>query len=896
MRISSLLISLATFQAVSSLATALPPAAVFYCDDMAWTGKPFALSLPGAQSGVKSWKISLDDESVPAKGDDTSVSLTCPKSGLYHLSVTAELESGKVEPVPVDYARLVLENHPESYFRFGDSPAIQDSTMDPSPALDPVVLPWGGHAARFDNQNSAISLSHVLPEPTDQFSVEFWLQPKDLKTRQEILSPASLNGRDIFIANGSLHFQVYGGHEYSAPFPATLQTGAWHHFALTYDRCQLFPYQNTARFYMDGILAGEYRLDVRDTGPVILPSAYVGSTWQGQNRLQGAIAELAVYDRLIRPDYVFAQSQRFAYPSDRLITVVPVVVQPFTVDAPRITQDMDIYLDPAAEADNGPTLNHAINEAQPGTRLKIINQATGKPGGTFNFSSIAPGGRWTAIQVMGKEDLEIDGGGALFNFKTDATQITVLKCTRVALRNFSVDLDQSKFRVGVYARILKLNEATGDVSFQFVRGCDLAPDRDVPDTISMWRWRPQDPKTFRLCPGPYFKTGEVFTAKPVRDPSDRSIMTTTLKPGQGKLLEQLAAFQKGTNLFLINNARFENKVVSLYNCEHIIFDRINFYACLGMVFLSSDLNHLQVSHCKIGLPPGVTVADRPLAAGADGYHFHETQGCILFEDNEIALTDDDPISIKDGVWRDVSAVSTNSLKTGKGFKTGDQIVIYGYDFSPLGGGTVVSSSDGIVTLDQPLPADLPAKFLAMNLAQHTYNWIIRNCYFHDYYGRLMLYTPHGIAEGNTIMGSYFHLGASCANFDSSGISSNVVVRNNLFIDTFADTGIWGSESQLPVFKNIVLANNSFIGRELRLNNTGDAWVVNNYFEIHPGTKEKDLMAVYCLRSQQATIENNCQAGNSLGSFQLDLGKNTTTTSISGNSYVELPQTPDDTQK
>jgi hypothetical protein len=426
--------------------------------------------------------------------------------------------------------------------------------------------------------------------------------------------------------------------------------------------------------------------------------------------------------------------------------------------------------------------------------------------------------------------------------------------------------------VAVYARLLRVDEATGAIAFQFVRGMSLLPDRDVPRDIGMWRWRPQDPHTFRLTEGPYFKTGEAFENAPARDACDPSIMTATVPlPNHRKLLGELAAYRRGANLFLINDANFANKEVGIWHCQNVTFDGISFYASLGMVFLSSDLDHLRINGCRIGLPPGLTVADRPLAAASDGYHFHETQGFILFENNEIALTDDDPISMKDGVWRDVRATGKTTLRTGPGFAAGDTIQLYRCDFSPLAVMKVAASENGLTTVDRPLPADLPEKFLAQNTREHTDNWIIRNNDLHDYYGRLMLYTPHGIVEGNSVENSYVHIGASCAGFDNAGIASDIVVRDNLFLDTTADTSIWGADSRQPVFKNVVFVNNSFIRQPLRLNNTGEALIVENYFESMP-EKDKAATAIEYFRSQDATIEDNWQAG--APEFGLNPGKST----------------------
>ncbi len=384
-------------------------------------------------------------------------------------------------------------------------------------------------------------------------------------------------------------------------------------------------------------------------------------------------------------------------------------------------------------------------------------------------------------------------------------QLCVRQCTRIAFRKFSIDLDQDKFRVGCYARILDVDPTTGIVRFQFVHGKDLTPDRTVPPKISMWRWRSYDPKTLRILGGTgmFFQTGDVFHEQMTRDPADPSILIG--HTSNAKMLDALQKYRAGANLLMVNNADFRNTSVSLWDrCSQVTFDHLNFYATLGMVFLSSEYDHMHVTHCRIGLPPGETAADRPLASGADGFHFHENQGYTLFDDNEITLTDDDPISIKDGIWRDLAATGPNTIHV-KGFSVGDEIELYANDLTPLNFKTVVTAvNHGDITVSTPLPASLPKTFLAQDHRQHSFNWVLKDSYFHDYYGRFLVYTPWARITGNRITKSYLHLGTGAASFDGGGISSHVLVDNNILIDTNADTGLWGISSSYPVFQDITL--------------------------------------------------------------------------------------------
>jgi hypothetical protein len=490
----------------------------------------------------------------------------------------------------------------------------------------------------------------------------------------------------------------------------------------------------------------------------------------------------------------------------------------------------------------------------------VVNAATHAPGGRFYFSSLAPGHDWSSLRVFGKTDFELDGEGADFIFRTNVCQLSVKGSTRIAFRNFSFDLDQDEFRAGCYARILDVDPSSGKVRFQFVNGRDMTPDRKVPHGISMWRWRSYDPKTLRILGGTgmFFQTGEVFRNTMTRDPNDPSILMG--ETHNAKMLAALEKYRQGANLLVVNNAQFQNKEVSLWGrCSQITFDHINFYASLGMVFLSSGYDHMWITHCRICLPPGETVADRPLAAAADGFHFHENQGHTLFEDNEITLTDDDPISIKDGLWSGVTSTGPTTIHI-TGFNIGDEIELYRNDLSPLNyTGTVTAVNQGDITLDVPLPAGLPETFLAQNHRERSFNWVLKDSYFHDYYGRFLVYTPWARITGNRITKSYVHIGTGAAGFDDGGISSHVLVDNNILVDTNTDTGLWGISSSYPVFQDIAFAGNSFIRRGINLNNTGSLLVADNYFE-NIASKSADPAALSIHHSTDPQVIGNTQAG------------------------------------
>ena len=387
----------------------------------------------------------------------------------------------------------------------------------------------------------------------------------------------------------------------------------------------------------------------------------------------------------------------------------------------------------------------------------------------------------------------------------------------------------------MYAKILGTEPATGTVKAVIVDGRTGKPVKSLPRRASYWRWRPHDAGSLRIVEtGPKFDAGS-YVSKPQADPSSGpGVIRFKLKqrPDDG-FWEKLDAYKAAGGFYLINNADFSSNGVSLDECSHVTFERVNYHAVLGMVFLSADFDHLRIAGCRIGPPAGLTAADSPLVAGSDGYHFHQTRGGIVFENNEIALTDDDPVSFKDSMWSDIKRIAPRRLRTGKGIKVGHPVELLSPDFLSSGFKATVTHVDGEeITLDRDLPESIAPGSVLMDRSHHTRDWIIRNNHFHDYYGRVMLYTDFGTFIGNRVHNSYYHLGISDAYFERAGVSGRVITHGNLFEATVADATFWGKNPPHPCFHGITYSANSFLGEGIKLFHTQSALVARNW--LQPG--------------------------------------------------------------
>ena len=808
----------------------------FYADDLAIVNEPFSLRLPAGAEYEVSWGDGAVETIAAARAGQESVEHVYVKPGVAAVSVRTRRSGGAWTSLSLDAAATIRAARPALFVEG----AVVAETYYPK----------------------------VLANKTDSFSFECRVQFDDPSADQVVLASHQVTegGCRFGIKNESLFFEVANAGGCAVPLNNRVTAGKWHHLAVAYDRAPLFPGSNQVHFFIDGHPAGSGSITAADAGAVSCPAAQVGG-----GGFKGKIASLAVYDHLLFPLAIWEHARVLSGENILMITVAHRGAAAVTVDPPRIAQTVDVALDSDPLADNGPTLRRAIAAAADGTRLRLVGPKNAESGGRYAVRSLIEANKWASLLVENKTDFELDGNGNTLVFSDKVARYLLIdKCRRVAVRNLSFDLDPSYARVGLYARLIEVDPATQTAKAQLLNGRDGSPDVNIPRRASYWRWRCHDPKTLRASSEESRFDSGSYAERPTADAaSGPGVIRFKLKQDpQHKLWKELQAYAASDNFFLINNADFSTNAVSLMGSGHVTFDSVNYYAVLGMVFLAADTDHLQLTRCKIGIPPGLTAADRPLSAGADGYHFHLMRGDILFADNEVALTDDDPVSIKDSIWPNVKKVGDNQLEVGKDIARGSPVELLAPDYAATGFTATVTAVNGpVLTLDKPLPAEVQPGSLLMNRSHHTQNWILRDNYLHDYYGRVMLYTDHGTVTNNRVHRSYYHLGNSAAYFETAGACRNVITHRNLFEATNADSSNWGGNQSIPSFHEVTYSANSFVDKGLSLNNAANSLVARNAFY----GKHATLAVNGCLKSQ---VLHNLGFGSGENGFRVKMKNNT----------------------
>lgn len=826
----------------------------------------YTLNLDPGTATSGSWTIDWGDGTaalvVPVS--QLTAAHTYPSTGSYEINAVLRNSSGVLVDSQVSYRELVRKTGPLIHYNFEDSsgsqhigPAIvNQGTVTAVPSFSAST----GNAIRLAG-GSYLSIPTQQMKDADFFGLEFWIKPTNLTTKQMIYAGVG-NGNGnvlVYIENNNLCFELTGsGVVKSVPLGYGVEAGRWYQFAVSYERSPYFGDRNSLRFYRDGFLLKEDSYSSAQSIPINRTGATIGAYNTGS-----VVAPVPMYplsadldEIVLHPLGVFpgALLERYrAATSNRSVLRVASGADgaaPFTVVQPVITQEVTVGLDSNPTVDNAPRIRTAIAAATAGTRIKLVDQTTGQGGGTYYLRSGQSGTFSGRLMFLNdKTDIELDGNGVKFMVTAFETRyIEVMGATRVAVKNMSFDIDPTKWRVGMYGQIQSVDATTGKVVVRWVKGAANTPD-PIPtalNTNGFWRWRRVSGTTRQNISG----VREWSFSSRTPDPSDASLWTLTFNPTEHPptnwIWAEFNTMQSAGDLIQVNNARFTSTGLYTERCWHVSFDNVNFHGVAGMAVLNEKSDYVKMTNSRIGLPIGESAFDRPFATGSDGFHFHNSRaGHLQFENNDIGMTDDDPVSLKDQVVMGVEKVAANQLKS-DALATG-AIELRQNNLLPLSPPfnaviTSYNATTDVATLDRDAPGNIGDKFTLLKSYQYSGNYIVRGNNIHDLNGRMMIYAPDGTIANNRISNMYFHIGFSAANFEGSGEPYNIVLANNLLKSTgTGDAAVWGQNPPSPVIDDLGFTNNSFLGASWAINYSASPNFINNYTEKVTGTAGQGIM-------------------------------------------------------
>lgn len=581
----------------------------------------YTLNLDRGTLASGTWTIDWGDGSTPSSvpADQTTATHTYGLAGSYEIQAVLRNSGGTLVDSQISYRALVAKTGPKIHYNFEDAggsqhigPAISKQGSVPSVTS---FASSAGNAARLGG-GSYLSIPGHEMKDADFFGIEFWLKPSNLTAKQMIYAGVgTANGNIlVYLENNALCFEVLGsGVVKSTPLGFGTEPGRWYHFAVSYERSPYFKERNCARFYQDGFLLKEETYTPAQCLAVYYSGATIGMRNTGTvespslaNPLTADIDEVVLHPLGVFPGSLL-ERYRAATSNRSLLRVTSGAdgASPFTVVPPVISQEVLVPLDPDPAVDNAPRIRSAIAAAAAGTRIKLVDQASGQGGGTYYLKSAQSGphvGR--LIFLNSKTVIELDGNGVNFIVSNYMTRyVEAIGSTRVAVKNLSFDIDQTKWRPGMYGQVESVDPAAGQLRVRWVQGAAKSPDA-LPTALQsngFWRWRRVNGSTRLNVSG----VREWTLSSKVPDPADSSLWTLTINPATHPptnwVWQEFANMKTAGDLIQVNNARFAGNGVYVERCWHTIFDGLRLYGVSGMGFLAGQTDYLQVSNSRIGL-------------------------------------------------------------------------------------------------------------------------------------------------------------------------------------------------------------------------------------------------------------------------------------------------------
>ena len=442
------------------------------------------------------------------------------------------------------------------------------------------------------------------------------------------------------------------------------------------------------------------------------------------------------------------------------------------------------------------------------------------------------------VMMDGLEDLTVEGEGAVLIFdrpsvfrnieywrveiSPDYGNFRIRNCTRVRLRNFSVDWDWERDPLAAFVRVTKthVDNVATNASYFEVEFVDYARYPTYPRPFSIQTMAEMDenrrefadeggcryygteeghfstkfewlaPNRIRLWPGVAPVENLPMNDWRRRDysltnPDRNRYMVKSLREGR---LYRLGHYYVGKNCF------------DMLSNRHLTFEDVNVYSCRGDAFhVEGKQEYWQYVRVKVRPPEDVTKAGggpkrRPMTTTLDVMHIGRSCGHLKLIGFECTLNQDDHANFHDrfsAVRKIGPRAAEITQGRGNGYfqaAVGTPLEFRNADLSPAGFTAIVTRvvDDTHLAFDRDLPDRFAAEdAFVFDRAYGTDNVLVKDCVYESCWGRFLLLSHnvtfencvwrHGIASG-VLVQQGFKYGYWAEGFGSG----NVVIRNCTF--------------------------------------------------------------------------------------------------------------------
>ncbi len=243
----------------------------------------------------------------PTRSTVSNPVVTYPVVGTFRVSLKVRNEFGAaevvqenfitVEGIPIDPAVTVLLNLDDSLLNEGSAGGAAISAGTPAYATG-----VDGQAYSFDGTNNLTLQGYTGINGAAPRTVAAWVNTTST-TRETIThwGAQAIGGRASFVMNGSgvIRYEVAGGGINSV---STVNDGAWHHVAHTYDG-------STVRLYIDGVEDVFWDTTIINTGVGGETDVEIGAQF-GSNIFDGLIDQVYIYNRALSAAEILTLSQQ----------------------------------------------------------------------------------------------------------------------------------------------------------------------------------------------------------------------------------------------------------------------------------------------------------------------------------------------------------------------------------------------------------------------------------------------------------------------------------------------------------------------------------------------------------------------------------------------------------
>ena len=442
------------------------------------------------------------------------------------------------------------------------------------------------------------------------------------------------------------------------------------------------------------------------------------------------------------------------------------------------------------------------------------------------------GTRYTAIYLIEKNNITIDGNGATIVVHGKMTPLLFDRCENITVKNLAIDYARPTM-----TEFTVMSNDDGVCDLRFNSDCRHRVDGNIIYFLGeddaqgkpFWEYRPDVQGMYVKVHNPAIHQSRDFNRNDLAFEKAEEIDENTVRV---TLKNKEADFVAG-HIFQIRNITRDQTGSFFERCRNLHFENLRMKFMHGLGIVSQYCENVTFLNCDFTPAQG-----RTIASTADFFQFSGCKGNLLIDSCKAEGAHDDYINVHGTHLRIIEADKNEKSITVRfmhpetwgfqAYEKGDELEFIKWDtLIPYAKTAVVSfeklnDTDIKLILDRALPEIEIEKDVVEN-ATWTPNLTVRNCDFGQTSGRGVLCTTRGdvVIENNrfvNLWGPALLLEDDCNFWFESGYTKSVTFRNNL-VDRCEYAEMWqGAPSIRCTPKVMDESSDAFVHAKLTVEN------------------------------------------------------------------------------